>query len=262
MMGGPARESSGGDTMSLRGFISPVLLVFLVPLFGGCHRHTHGLTHSEVEFLSEDVIDLMTVVFQGAENAFVGDTVELEDITDMAGPGNNWTVTYDLPVDVRIGLGVGFGRVALRVSEDGTPDEDPLDFDFGTTDALVVELDYELRYEGQTAGGRITDVDLIVFVTATRMDPGDPFLVEYFVDGFLDIGVTFCDIVTRFRSVGRPRDGIEVGFGDGEGIIDDPEVYEIFDYDLDWIADGYFRAEGEVGHCCFFEEIFFFDEVL
>jgi len=238
-------------------------LLVLPLLLGGCSSRTTGLFLSEIEFLAEDVLDLMTIVFQAGENAFVGDSIEPEDIVEDAGPGNGFTITYDLPFDDRVGLGDGFGRVALRVTEDAVANEDPFDFSFAGTDALTVVLDYELRYEGVTVFDRATDVDLLVTVTATRADPADAFLVEYFVEGEVFLGATFTDIVTRFRAPGRPRDGVEAGFGDGEGVIDDPDVGAgVFDYDLDFRDLDFFRAEGEIGGCCFFKEDFFYEEVL
>ena len=133
------------------------LVAFLsVAALGGCSSH-HGydaLFPIEIDYLSEDVLDLMAIVFQAGENAFVGDTVEPEDIVDPGGPGNDFTATYDLPEDNRVGLGFGSGRVALQVIEDGFFNEDPLLFSISTTTALEVEITYELRYDGETLGGR------------------------------------------------------------------------------------------------------------
>lgn len=225
----------------------------------------HGyenLYYEEIDFLAEDVIDLMTIVFQAGENAFVGDSVEPEDIVDPGGPGNDFTATYDLPEDFRVGLGFGTGRVALQVFEDGVASNLPLAFSFATTNALTVELFYELRYDGDTRGGRFTEVDLFVSVYATRATPFDPFVVEYLIEGEVFLGFTYCEIITRFLSPGRPRDGVAEDFGDGEGIIDDPEVAAgVFDLDIDFDDDETFEAEGEVGYCCYFEERFYFDEV-
>lgn len=231
-------------------------------LLAGCSHGSDGLFRSEIRRLSDDVIDLMTTVFQTAENAFVGDSVEPEDIVDPAGAGNDFTVTYDLPLDDRVGLGLGFGRVGLRIEEDGVPVADPLAFSFGTTTALEVVLIYELRYDGEAElTGRNSDIDLTVTVTATRTSPAFAFLNVYFVDGIADFGATFCDITARFRSPGRPRDGIDVDFGDGEGRIDNPNVVDEFDLDLDFFDEDFFRAEGDVGICCFFERTFAYEDV-
>ncbi|MDH3592547.1 MAG: hypothetical protein OER88_11750, partial [Planctomycetota bacterium] len=98
-------------------------------------------------------------------------------------------------------------------------------------------------------------------VTSTRASAADPFLNVYFVDGIVDVGRVFMDITTEFRAEGRPRDGIDRGFGDGAGRIDDPDVVDVFSLDLDFFDDDFFRAEGDVGHCCFFDETFAFVEV-
>jgi hypothetical protein len=234
-----------------------------VAALGGCGSH-YGydpLLPIEIDYLSEDVLDLMAIVFQAGENAFVGDSVAPEDIVDPGGPGNDFTATYDLPEDNRVGLGFGSGRVALQVIEDGFFNEEPLLFSISTTTALEVEITYELRYDGETLGGRFTEVDLLVSVIATRASALDPFEVDYWVDGQTFLGFTFTEITTQFFSPGRPRDGIIPGVGDGEGIIDDPEVDAgVFDFDLDWDDADTFRAEGEVGICCWFDERFFLDD--
>jgi len=242
------------------------LVAFLaVAAIGGCsdyHVIYSDLYPIEIEYLSEDVLDLMTIVFQAGENAFVGDAVQPEDIVDPGGPGNDFTATYDLPTGPRVGLGDGSGRVALQVIEDGVFNEEPLLFSISTTTALEVEITYELRYDGETLGGRFTEVDLLVSVIATRATALDPFDVDYFIDGQTFLGFTFTEITTQFFSPGRPRDGVIVGLGDGEGTIDDPEVDAgIFDFDLDWDDADTFRAEGEVGSCCWFDERFFFADV-
>lgn len=238
--------------------------LLLVPLLvAACGRSTSGLFRIEVAFLEEDVEDLLRIVFQGAENAFVGDPVGEADLVEPAGPGNGFMATYDLPGAARTGLGFGSGRVALRVVEEGHVSEDPLAFRFATTAALEVEVRYELRYAGETRLGRLTHVDLRYTLTATRATAAEPFRVETFVEGEVLLGITSADIRARFRSPGRPRDGIEPGFGDAEGCIDDPQVEAgRFDFDLDWLDPGRFRAEGEVGRCCFFREIFAYSEVL
>ncbi len=251
--------------MSLRWFtlFSRPAVVALLVLTGCHHGGSDGLFGGEIRRLSDDVVDLMTTAFQVAENAFVGDSVLPEDIVEPAGAGNNFTVTYDLPLDERVGLGLGFGRVTLRIEEDGVAVSDPLSFSFGTTTALAVTVRYEVRYDGDAPEtGRDSDIDLTVVVTSTRPTASDAFLNEYFVDGTADFGSTFCDLTTRFRSTGRPRDGIEVNFGDGEGRIDNPNVVDVFRLDIDYFDDEVFRAEGDVGICCFFERNFAFDDVL
>ena len=244
-----------------------IVLGSIALLLAGCGDHYFGdnsehLFSDEIEFLSEDVIELLTIVFQIGENAFVGDAVRPVDIVDPAGPGNDFFVTYDLPVQPRIGLGAGFGRVALQVAEDGILRDDPLSFSFATTSADIVDLVYDLSYDGVTASGRPTEVDFTVFLNAVRTGPGEPFDVEYFIEGGGYLDVTFCELSTLFRAPGPPRTGIEPNFGDGAGLIDDPDVFDVFELDLDFIDPDIFRVEGDVGHCCFFEEIFLFNEVL
>ena len=238
------------------------LVVALLPLVGGCPHDgdAFGLFRSEVEFLEEDVIDLMTIVLQSGENAFVGDIVAPGDVLVPASPVNDFTVVYDLPSDLRRNLGLGFGEAELQVFEDGVVNTDPLGFSFATTPANEVVLTYRLLYRGEAQlTRRLTDIDLIVEVSARRGASGFD-LVEYRIDGFVDIGATLCTVLTGFTAFGRPRDGIEEGTGDGEGIIDDPDVFDVFDYDIDYFTNG-FRAEGEVGHA-FFEELFDYLEVL
>lgn len=214
----------------------------------GCSGGSEGLFRFEVQFLREDVIDFMTIVLQTGENAFVGDVVRPRDVVEAAGPGNAFAVTYDLPDEPRVGLGAGSGRVTLRVTEDGVPHEDPLAFSAATTGALVVEIEYDQRYDGEAPGGRLTQVDLVATLTLTRADATAPFEVEYFIEGTCWLAATYCEVTARFAAPGRPRDGIVPGFGDGAGLIDDPDVLDLFDLDIDWF-DGFFVAEGEVG-CC------------
>lgn len=238
-----------------------IALVLGIAALPGCG--SSGSVHLfafEEDFLAEDVLDLMTIVFQAGENAFVGDPVDPADVVDPAGPGNGFAVVYDLPDDTRLNLGFGNGRVALQVTEDGLVNPDPLSFSVATTTALDVEILYDFSYLGETLGGRLTDVALVVSVHATRSDPADPFLVEYFIDGDVFLGETFCVITTRFRAPGRPRDGIEPLFGDADGFIDDPDIFDVYELDLDYFTNG-FRAQGDVGCCAFFEEEFFYSEV-
>jgi len=225
------------------------ILAGLVP---GC-RGSDNLFDFEIEFLREDVVDLYTIVFQGGENAYLGDRVEPEEVVDPPAAGNGFTVTYDLPAAPRVGLGFGSGRVRLSVREDGVPRADPLSFSFGTTSANEVVVSYALRYDGQTFRGRDTRVDFDFELAATRTGPSS-FLVVYTVDGETSLGGTFCRLRTVFRAPGRPQDGIDGAFGDGSGVIDDPAVFDALDLDVDWFPDG-FRAEGDVG-CCGYLDVF------
>ncbi len=243
--------------MSPRGCTALVLALLAC---AGCGSGTYNLYRFEARFLVEDVVDLMTIVFQTGENAFVGDAVEEEDLVGAPGAGNGYRATYDLPKAFRVGLDFGAGRASVRVTEDGVPVADPLGFSFGTSGALLVELEYELLYEGRAASGRRTDFALQATLTATRATAAVPFEVEYFIDGHCEIGATFCDVATRFRAPGRPRDGLVPGFGDAEGFIDDPDVYEIYDLDLDYGLDR-FRAQGDVGCCAYFDEYFSYASV-
>ena len=73
------------------------------------------------------------------------------------------------------------------------------------------------------------------------------------------IGAAYCEIQTRFRAAGRPRDGLEAEFGDAEGFIDDPDVIDVWELDLDY-GDVGFRAQGDVGCCAYYDEDFFYRE--
>lgn len=97
-------------------------------------------------------------------------------------------------------------------------------------------------------------------MTATRATPSDPFEVEYFFAGDCFIGTAFCDLETFFRAPGPPSAGPIEGSGDGEGFIDDPDVYDLFYIDLNYFTDG-FRAQGDVGCCAFFRELFDYADV-
>lgn len=244
--------------MSTRGatLLRAALLAAVVP---GCHG-SDNLFDFEIEFLREDVVDLYTIVFQGGENAFLGDLVEPEDVVDPPASGNGFTVTYDLPAASRVGLGFGSGRVRLSVREDGVLNPDPLSFSFGTTSADSVVVAYRLRYDGETFRGRDTQVDFDFTLEATRAGPSG-FLVVYTVDGETSLGQTFCRLRTVFRSPGRPQDGVDDTFGDGSGVIDDPAVFDVLDLDVDWFPDG-FRAEGDVGCCAHLDVFVRYFEVL
>jgi hypothetical protein len=229
-------------------------------LLPACSEDTHDLYDSEYLYLTEDIDDLLTIAFQAGENAFVGDSVEPGDIVEPAGPGNDFTATYDLPLDDRIGLGLGAGRVALRVVEDGVVSPAPLSFSFGTTSADHVVLVYELRYDGETSHLRTTVVDLTITLDAVR-GPGGEFDVTYHERGDVLLGNTRCiDVALDFVAPGRPRDGIVGGVGDGFAWIDDPGVYDLMELDLDW-GEGEFIASGDVGCCAFYERLFDYREV-
>lgn len=242
--------------MSLRKLI---VMMSLVVAVAGCDNVFH-VRHLEQEYLAEDVIDLMTVVMQAADNAYVGDIVFPEDVLDPARPGNGFTVIYDLPADVRLNLGFGFGEAELQVTEDGVVSQDPLGFAFRNTTANEVEIYYRLIYRGEAQfTRRNTDVDLVVNLRARRGVNGFD-LVDYNIDGWVDIGATECTALFGFTAFGRPRDGIEVGTGDGEGEIDDPEVFDYYDYDIDFFANE-FRVEGEVGFCCHYDDWFDYRDI-
>lgn len=244
--------------MSYRGIIAVAVLG--LALLGGCDDHTYNLCCDEVAYLTEDVVDLMTIVMQTGENAFVGDPWEIGDIVDPGGPGNDYRATYDLPPAQRIGLGYGSGRVALRVVEDGVPRADPLLFLFATTTANVVDLSYELRYDGETAPGRLTEVDFTATLHATRAGPLDPFVIEYAIDGFCWLGDTYCEMGIDFVSPGRPRDGIDPTWGGGFGVIDDLDVHDVFYPGIYYFPDS-FVAEGDVGCCAYYKQGFLWSEV-
>ena len=247
--------------MSSTKLILPFVMA-LLPMVGGCPHHDllFGLQHEDEDFLTEDTIDLMTIVLEAGDSAFVGDVVDPGDVILPPGPNNDFTVVYDLPRDLRQNLGLGSGEAELQVVEDGVVSNDPLAFSFATTAANEVNLYYRLLYRGEAEfSRRSTDIDLVVSIVARRGAAGFD-LVEYRIDGFVDLGSTRCTVLTGFTAFGRPRDGIEVGTGDGEGVIDDPDVIDVFDYDIDFFESG-FVAEGEVGHR-FYDEFFDYNEVL
>jgi hypothetical protein len=234
-------------------------------LAGGCvHSHdhgTHGLALFEIDFLTEDVIDLVAIGFQAAENAYVGDPVQPVDVIETPDAANSFTVTYDLPPAFRVGLGDGSGSVALQIFEDGVVNPDPLGFDIQTTTALTVEIYYDLDYLGTAVSGRATDVLFGVTAVATRADPADPFLVEYLITGDCFLGQTYCDWDALFRAFGRPRDGIVEGFGGADGVVDDPDVLDFYEFHKDWRVD-HFRTRGSVGFDAFLEELVPYDFVI
>ncbi|MCK6460243.1 MAG: hypothetical protein L6Q95_10175 [Planctomycetes bacterium] len=225
-----------------------------------CDDDYSGLYPYEEAYLAEDVTDLMTNVFATGEHAFDGDAPLPADVVQIADPSNQYTAVYLLPEGFRPGLGQGGGDVALQVTEDGVPNVDPLFFSFATTTALTVDLVYDLRYLGFTEGARESDVVLRATLHATRASPADPFVVEYVVGGTVFFGTTFCDFNTRFRAPGPPSAGIEGGFGDGAGFIDDPDVYDIFEVNINYGSEQ-FGAEGPVGCCAYYSAGFYYDQL-
>lgn len=248
--------------MSTRGV---TLVLALATLFGGCGSSIEviGLTQTEFLYLGEDVIELMTIVFQASETGLLGDLVDPGDVVDPARPENGFTVLYDLPLEDRPGLGFGSGQGSVRILEDGVVNQDPLGFSFATTFADEVEIRYGLYYRGQAVlTARETLVDLTVTVIATRTPTGFD-LVDYFVVGDVDLGTTLCSIDCDFQSPGLPRDGVEPGIGGGGGWIDDPDVFDVLNMHLDWSDLESFLASGPVGCCgASFADRFFYTEVI
>jgi hypothetical protein len=244
--------------MSLRSFI----LLAVVPTVG-CYDDDYccdsGLTAQEEAFLAEDVTDLMTTVFATGEHAFDGDAPLPGDVTQIADASNQFTAVYVLNDAFRPGLGQGNGDVALQVTADGVPVQDPLLFSFATTNALNVELVYDLRYFGFTDGARETDVAFRATLEATRPSAGQPFVVTYTVGGTVFFGTTFCDFNTFFTSPGPPSVGIAKP-GDGAGFVDDPDVIDIFDLNINY-GTTEFGAEGPVGCCAHYSAGFAYDSL-
>ena len=236
-----------------------IALLCVAAAGAGCHKSTSNLFRSEIEFLREDVVDLLRIAFQTAENGYLGDPVDPDDLLDPADAGNGFTAVYELPPALRAGLGFGSGRATRRVLEDGVAHPEPQDFRVTSSSAARVVISYALLYDGETRAGRLTQVDLTVAVDAERTAPG-VYDVTYLVDGDCLLGATFTLLRTDFRAPGRPADGLDPAFGDGSGIIDDPGVYDAFDLDLDWLPEG-FRAEGDVGCCAYLKEFFRYEEV-
>ncbi len=225
-----------------------------------CDDDYSGLYPYEEAYLAEDVTDLMTNVFATGEHAFDGDAPLPADVVQIADPGNQYTAVYLLPEAFRPGLGQGSGDVALQVTEDGVPSTDPLFFSFATTNALSVDLVYDLVYLGLTEGARETDVALRATLHATRASLAAPWDVEYVVGGTLFFGTTFCDFNTRFFAPGPPSAGIVGGAGDGAGFIDDPDVYDIFEVNINYGSEQ-FGAEGPVGCCAYYSAGFYYDQL-
>lgn len=233
-------------------------------LLAGCSSSTsgtQGLASWETDFLYEDVVDLVMIGFQAAENAYTGDPVLPQDVIEDAAPSNGYTVTYALPDALRPGLGEGSGSVAMRVVEDGVVNTDPLSFSINTTSALVVEIDYDLDYLGTAWTTRLTDVLFTVFVTATRASTADPFDVEYNIVGDCFIGETYCEWDALFAALGRPRDGIVEGFGNAIVTIDDPDIFDFYLPIFEWGVD-HFSTRGPIGCCSLYEDYIPYTDVI
>jgi len=226
----------------------------------GGDSHGSGLYYYEEAYLAEDVMDLMNNVFATGQHAFDGDAPLPGDVVQIGDATNQYTAVYILPDGFRPGLGQGNGDVALQVTEDGVLLMDPLLFSFATTTALTVDLVYDLRYFGFTDGARETDVALRATLHATRASVFDPWVVEYVVGGDAFFGTTYCDFNTRFQAPGAPSAGIQGGFGDGAGYIDDPDVYDIFDLNINY-GSTQFGAEGPVGCCAYYSAGFYYDQL-
>jgi hypothetical protein len=246
--------------MSLRRATLLALLAAVSGCDGDCCDDDGGLYAYEEAYLAEDVTDLMNNVFATCEHAFDGDAPLPAEVVQIADPTNQYTAVYLLPDAFRPGLGQGNGDVALQVTEDGVASVDPLLFSFATTNALTVDLVYDLRYFGVTEGARETDVAFRATLHATRVSVSDPFLVEYVVGDTAFFGTTFCDFNTRFQAPGPPSVGIDGGVGDGAGYIDDPDVYDIFDLNINYGSEQ-FGAEGPVGCCAYYSAGFYYDQL-
>ena len=244
----------------LRHKVTLALVCGLLAAGCGSSSDTDNLWGFEVEFLREDTVDLMVIAFQIGENAYQGDPVLPGDVLEPAAPINDFFVHYDLPPAVRDGLGTGFGDVYYQVTEDGVRNPNPLTFLFATTTALEVVIVYDIAYQGVSVSDRETDIEFVVTLTATRSTPAGPFEVRYDIEGDCFVGETFCDLDTFFFAPGPPSSGPIEGSGDGEGFVDDPDVYDLFYIDLNYFADS-FRAEGDVGCCAFFKEQFYYDDI-
>jgi hypothetical protein len=218
-------------------------------------KDSNGLSSREVTVLSEDVFDVMSIAFAVGEGAYFGDDVSPGDIIEDATAENNFVLTYGLPPGIRLDLGYGVGRVRLSVKKDGQHLEDPQSFRFATTNALEVELMYELEYEGETLGARATDVLFEAKLVASRRSQLEPFVIQYVIDGDCYLGETYCSYTTWLEAEGAPYDRVAER-SDAEGSIDDPDLPATYDLDIDYRADGSYVAEGWVGCCRWFRETF------
>jgi len=242
--------------------------LFLTLILAGCGVESAidsgdaGLTPAEFQFLGEDVIDLMTVVFQAGEQAFLGETVDPGDVVTQPSAANNFAVTYVLPEADRLNLGLGSGRVTLQILEDGVPVMDPLGFTYAGSAANSVQVLYAITYQGVAAfTSRTTDVDLSVDLVVDRDGSDNLTLTDYIIEGFVDPGQTRTDISIDFRALGAPVDGIENDGGQATALeIDDPDVVEILDATAD-LFDTFFQVNGNVRGCCPFADNFLYSEV-
>jgi hypothetical protein len=233
-----------------------LLIAALVTLAPACKtKDSNGLSSREVSALSEDVVDVMSIAFSVGEGAYFGDDVSPDDVIEDATAANGFVLTYDLPPAIRMDLGFGVGRVRLAVKEDGLYLEDPQAFRLATSDALEVEVVYELEYEGETLGSRATDLVFEAKLVASRRSELLPFVIQYVIDGDCYLGETYCRYTTWLVTAGAPYDRI-ADRSDAEGSIDDPDLPATYDLDIDYRSDGSYVAEGWVGCCRWFRETF------
>lgn len=245
------------DKLSLAGVICALLLV------GGCTTEdtTIQLTPAEFQFLGEDVIDMMTVVFQAGEQAYIGDLVDPGDVVDPPVAGNDFTVTYILPIADRLNLGRGSGRVELQILEDGTPVQDPLGFTYAGSTAVQVQVIYRITYRGEAQfTTRGTDVDLTVDLVVTRDGANQLTQSDYIIEGFVDLDQTLTDISVDFRADGAPVDGIRNDGGSADIQIDDPDVIQIMDATAA-LFDSFLQVNGFVRDCCGYADNFLYTEL-
>ena len=99
--------------MSHRGIILSLSLAVLT--LTGCSNcgTSCGLESREVEYLSEDVVDLMTNVFQASENAYLGDTVHPGDVIAV------WIVGDVFSGATGVKFGPGIAVQSVHVIDDG-----------------------------------------------------------------------------------------------------------------------------------------------
>ncbi len=240
-----------------------MLGLLLVVGCGGVDEFTanSGLTPAEFQFLGEDVIDMMTIVFQAGEQAFVGDPVDPGDAVTPADAGNDFTVTYDLPTLDRLNLGLGSGQVQLQILEDGVLVQDPLGFTYADSMATQVQVLYTIAYRGQAQfTQRATDIELTVDLIVTRDGAGTLTLGDYVISGFVDLDQTLTDVAIDFRASGAPVDGIANDGGVADIRIDDPDVIQILDAVAD-LFDTFFQVNGFVKNCCSYADNFVYTEV-
>ncbi|MHC4958749.1 MAG: hypothetical protein ACYTGN_10275 [Planctomycetota bacterium] len=246
--------------MSLRGI---TLLALVAALAGGCVSEDEDplLSPLEFAFLGEDVIDMTAAVFEGADRAFYGDIVDAGDVIEPPDEANDYTVRYELPPDLRDNIGLGFGTVTLQILEDGVPVQTPLQFTYADSTADEVRVFYKIVYRGEaTLTARLLDIDLDIDLIVSRSRGGELELGDYVIDGFVDLGPTGTSISTDFRAFGSPRDGIVDDGGGADTIIDDPDVFDVYEGILEFFDDE-FRADGSVGCCTAYFDRFFYDEV-